>query len=55
MGTNRERHFTNDHLIQQVVNTINIFERVHPIATGMFLFDNAPSHHKVADDAMQIE
>ena len=30
-------------------------ERVHPNAQGLFLFDNAPSHKKVADDALNVD
>ncbi len=26
--------------------TIDIFERIHPTAKGLLLFDNAPSHRK---------
>ena len=32
---------------------INIFERIHPCAQGIFLFDNVPSHHKVAECGKQ--
>ena len=46
----KEGYFNNDHLLKQVEKTINIFERVYPHAKGIFLFDNAPSHCKVADD-----
>jgi len=28
---------------------------VHPNAQGLFLFDNAPSHKKVADDALNVD
>ena len=55
METHREGYFTNKHLLQQVAKTIDIFERVHPDATGIFLFDNAPSHRKVADDALNAD
>lgn len=39
-----------DMLLQQVEKTIDINERVHPQAKALFLFDNAPSHRKYADD-----
>ena len=55
LETHQEGYFTNDLLIQQVEKTINIFERVHPNATGIFLFDNAPSHRKVVDDALNAD
>ena len=43
LETQKEGYFNNDHLLEQVECTINIFERVHPQAKGLFLFDNAPS------------
>ena len=55
LETHREGYFTNNLLIQQVEKTKNIFERVHPDAAGIFLFDNAPSHRKVADDALNAD
>ena len=47
--------FTNELLLRQVQKTIDIFERVHPEARGIFLFDNAPSHRKIADDALNAD
>ncbi|KAF8906467.1 hypothetical protein CPB84DRAFT_1844318 [Gymnopilus junonius] len=42
-----------DFVINQVDNTIDIFEgRTNGLATGLFIFDNAPSHQKYADDAL---
>ena len=51
----KDGYFNNDHLLGQVEKTINIFERVHPQARGLFLFDNAPSHKKLADDALNAD
>jgi len=34
---------------------VNIFEKVHPHAHAIFLFDNAPSHKKVPEDALNVE
>ena len=34
---------------------MNIFERVHPEATAIFMFDNAPSHKRIADNALNVE
>ena len=31
---------------------VDKFERVHPDARGIFIFDNAPSHRKMADDTL---
>ena len=41
--------------MDQVSKTVSIFERVHLEATGVFFFDNAPSHCKVADDALNAD
>ena len=40
---------------QQVEKTLDVFERIHPDCCGIFLFDNAPSHRKVADDALNAD
>ena len=52
LETSREGYFNNDMLLRQVEKAVNIFERVHPEAQGLFLFDNAPSHRKVSDDSL---
>ena len=40
-------------LLKQVDNAIDIFEsRTNGMATGLFMFDNAPGHQKRADDAL---
>ena len=54
LEAHRKGYFTNDLLLQQVVKTVDIFERVHPNATAI-LFDNAPSHRKVAEDALNAD
>jgi len=51
----QEGYFTNDHLLAQVEQTITIFERIHPEATAIFLFDNAPSHRKQPNDALNAD
>ena len=52
LETNKDGYFNNELLIKQVEKTIDIFQRIHPDCRGIFLFDNAPSHRKVADDAL---
>lgn len=47
-------YFINEHLLQQVKNTIDIFKCIHPEATALFLWDQAPYHPKVADDALNV-
>ena len=55
LETSKDGYFTNDHLLKQVEKTINIFERVYPECRGLFLFDNAPSHRKVVDNALNAD
>ena len=44
-GKNCDGYFTADHLMQQVDFAIDIFEsKTNGTVTGLFLFDNAPSH-----------
>ena len=45
-------YFTNDMLVTQVVKAVGIFERKYPGAQGLFIFDNAPSHMKRPEDAL---
>lgn len=50
-----EGYFTNSMLITQVHRAIDIFESKYPAAQGMFIFDNAPSHLKKPEDALNPE
>ena len=52
---NKDGYFTNEHLLKQVAKAVDIFEQVHPDARGLFLFDNAPSHRKMADEALNAD
>ncbi|ORU94723.1 MAG: hypothetical protein A6F71_09525 [Cycloclasticus sp. symbiont of Poecilosclerida sp. M] len=45
-------YFTNEMLIVQVHEAIDIFENKYPGAQGIWIFDNAPSHMKRPDDAL---
>jgi hypothetical protein len=52
-GKNRDGWFSGEDLLQQVDMAIDIFEgKTNGFATGLFLFDNAPSHQKRAPDAL---
>ncbi|KAF8957072.1 hypothetical protein BDZ97DRAFT_1603780, partial [Flammula alnicola] len=52
-GKGRDGYFDSEDLLQQVENAIDIFEgKTNGFATGLFLFDNAPSHQKRAQDAL---
>ena len=50
-----EGYFNNEMLISQVVKSIDIFEKKYPMAQGLFIFDNAPSHMKRPEDALNAE
>ena len=39
-------------IFAQVKRAVTIFERKFPVITGIFLFDNAPSHKKFDDNAL---
>ena len=52
-GKKRDGYFDADDLLNQVKLAIDIFEsQSNGTATGLFLFDNAPSHQKQAADAL---
>jgi len=51
-GKNRDGWFASEDLLVQVDDAISVFEGRAPFATGLFLFDNAPSHQKRAPDAL---
>ena len=52
-GKNRDGYFTAQDLINQVDKAIDIFEgRTKGFVTGLFMFDNAPSHQKRSDNAL---
>ncbi|KAJ7159143.1 hypothetical protein C8R43DRAFT_859265, partial [Mycena crocata] len=52
-GKNRDGWFKSEDLLKQVDLAIDIFEaKTRGFATGLFLFDNAPSHRKRAADAL---
>ncbi len=42
-------------LIKQVDEALQIFEQKYPNAQALFLFDNAPSHKKYADDMLNAD
>ena len=39
----------------QVHKAISLFEKKYPEAQGIFIFDNAPSHMKKPEDALNVE
>ena len=52
LETQKEGYFNNVMFIVQVKRAIKIFEKKFSGITGIFLFDNAPSHKKFADNAL---
>ena len=42
-------------LLQQIERRVDIFERIYPQTSALFLFDNAPSHRKYADDVSNAD
>ena len=53
-GKNREGWFTNDDLIEQTKKLFPLFEKLHPNCDLLFGFDNSMSHHKRADDGLNV-
>ncbi|PVF90974.1 hypothetical protein CPB86DRAFT_878752 [Serendipita vermifera] len=51
-GRKREGYFNNDKLLEQIEQAITIFGRLFPDAQALFLFDNATTHQKRANDAL---
>ena len=52
-GKNQDGYFSAEDLLKQVEKSIDIFEaKTNGFVTGLFLFDNAPSHQKWAGDTL---
>ena len=52
-GKNRDGWFDANDLLAQVERAVDVFElKVNAMATGLFMFDNAPSHQKRAPNAI---
>ncbi|KAF7304186.1 hypothetical protein MIND_00650700 [Mycena indigotica] len=52
-GKNHDGYFWSEDLLATTDNAIDIFEaKTNGLATGLFMFDNAPSHQKRAADAL---
>jgi transposase len=50
-----EGYWRCDHMVAQTKKALDIFARNHPNKVGVFLFDNAPSHRKFPEDALDVE
>src|ERR1700679_3531009 len=53
-GKNRDGYFDSKQLMAQVDRAINIFEGKANGLQGLFMFDNAPSHLRHADDCIFV-
>ena len=55
-GKNWEGWLPTDDLFHHVDHKIDVFERkTNDFVTGLFMFDNAPSHQKWAPDALSAQ
>ena len=54
LETHKEGYFNNDMFVDQVKRALDIFDRKFPGITGIFLFDNAPSHRKYPADGLNV-
>ena len=53
---NQDGQFSADDLLDQVDCEIDVFKRkTNAFATGLFMFDNAPSHQKQAPNALSAQ
>ena len=50
-----EGYFSNDKFLGQVKMAIDIFEAKYPDAQAIFMFDNAPCHRKVPNNALNAD
>ena len=51
-GKNKDGYFTNDDVIQQASQAMEILKAHYPNDKHVFVFDNARTHSKHADDAL---
>src|SRR6266487_1108564 len=51
-GKSRDGYFTNEEIIKQAHSAMDILSRHYPDEDHVFIFDNATTHLKRADDAL---
>ena len=51
-GKNRDGYFTNSEILDHVTTAMNILDKHAPLEKHVFMFDNATTHLKRADDAL---
>jgi len=52
-GKNSDGWWSNQDLVDQLKQTIIVFEILHPDCVALFAFDNSSNHHKFAPDALK--
>ena len=50
----KDGYFDNDEFVNQVFKAVDIFNAKYPNAQGLFIFDNAPSHCNLPNDALNV-
>ena len=50
--TQKDGYFNSDMFLKQVDCAVDVFEQRFPGVTGIFLFDNTPSHRKFPPDGL---
>ena len=55
LETQTDGYFNSDMFLQQVDKALEIFEHKYPDYVSLFMFDNAPCHKKVQEDALNVE
>ncbi len=55
LETQRDGYFNSEMFLEQVDKALNVFERKYPNRTGLFIYDNAPSHKKMAADSLNVD
>jgi hypothetical protein len=53
-GKNADGYWTNENLVQQLVEVIPLFEKVHPGCELLFCFDNSQNHHAKPPDGLVV-
>ena len=55
LETNKDGYFDNEMFMNQVDKAVDILEEKYPHAQALFMFDNAPSHRKCPDNALNAD
>ena len=55
LETNKDGYFNNEMFLNQVDKAVDIFEEKYPHAQTLSMFDNAQSHRKCLDNALNAD